>query len=79
MTLNPTLSTAETYILLALARRPIHGYGVYEQVAHDSQGQLILATGTVYAALKRLTAEAARLKRLSFLLGQTLADIKTAA
>jgi DNA-binding PadR family transcriptional regulator len=32
----------------------LHAYGIREQVAHDSDGGLILAMGTVYPLLDRL-------------------------
>src|SRR5262245_41628784 len=53
-TLNNTLSSSAFYVLLAVADRPLHGYAVREQVAHDSLSQFILATCTVYTILARL-------------------------
>ena len=56
-TLNITLSTQAFYILLALTQRPLHGYGIRDQIAQDSESRLILAPGTVYIILKRLTKQ----------------------
>jgi DNA-binding PadR family transcriptional regulator len=56
-TLNQTLTTPAFYVLLAVANRVLHGYGIRDQVAHDSDGLLILAMGTVYPLLDRLVRE----------------------
>src|SRR6266496_298919 len=53
---NGTLSVHSFYILLAIADRPLHGFGIRDQIAHDSKGQIIIAPGTLYPALKRLVA-----------------------
>ncbi|GIG59952.1 hypothetical protein Lfu02_43240 [Longispora fulva] len=45
------------WILTALATRALHGYGVIQEVATLSAGQITLQAGTLYAALDRLTAE----------------------
>ncbi|RKR92148.1 PadR family transcriptional regulator [Micromonospora pisi] len=44
-------------ILAALAVRPLHGYGVIQEVTTLSEGRVTLQAGTLYAALDRLTAE----------------------
>lgn len=44
-------------ILTALAREPMHGYGVISDVAALSGGRLALRPGTLYGALDRLTDE----------------------
>jgi len=54
MTLNPALSTISFYILLAVTDRPLHGYGILDQITLDSHSQLIVASGTLYPALKTL-------------------------
>jgi DNA-binding PadR family transcriptional regulator len=41
-------------LLAAIARRPLHGYGVVEAIRDASSGELDLAEGTVYPALYRL-------------------------
>ena len=45
------------WILTALAEQARHGYGVIQEVARLSEGQVTLLAGTLYAALDRLTAE----------------------
>jgi len=42
-------------ILTALARAPMHGYGLLAEVAELSGGQVELRPGTLYGALDRLT------------------------
>ena len=41
-------------ILLSLARRPLHGYGLMQDIATLSSGRVQLSTGTLYGALRRL-------------------------
>lgn len=48
------LSTATLYILLALANEDLHGYGIIQEVARQSQGQYRLGPGTLYDTLKKL-------------------------
>lgn len=45
------------FILTALVREPLHGYGVMQAVSELSEGRLELRAGTLYAALDRLTEE----------------------
>jgi DNA-binding PadR family transcriptional regulator len=45
------------WILTALAKRPLHGYGVIQQASALSDGQIVIQAGTLYAALDRLHAE----------------------
>jgi PadR family transcriptional regulator len=48
----------QTYlVLLALADRPLHGYGVIQSVRDLSDGEVKLGPGTLYGALDRLSAE----------------------
>src|SRR6266702_3370080 len=54
-TLNLILSPGTFYVLLALATKTLHGYGIRDQIIHDSEGSLIIATGTLYPLLNRLT------------------------
>ncbi|WP_435831908.1 PadR family transcriptional regulator [Catellatospora methionotrophica] len=44
------------FILTALVRTPLHGYGVMQAVEQLSGGRVTLKAGTLYAALDRLTA-----------------------
>ena len=42
------------YILLSLSPGPKHGYAILKSVEALSDGRVILSTGTLYGALKRL-------------------------
>jgi DNA-binding PadR family transcriptional regulator len=44
-------------ILAALAERPMHGYGVIQEVAGLSAGRVKLRPGTLYGALDRLVEQ----------------------
>jgi PadR family transcriptional regulator PadR len=47
-----------TYFLLAsLLDGPLHGYAIIKRAAELSDGRVRMATGTLYTALDRLTAE----------------------
>lgn len=48
------LSEPVFHILLALAEEPRHGYGIILRVEEWSGGDLVLRTGTLYTALRRL-------------------------
>jgi DNA-binding PadR family transcriptional regulator len=48
------LSTATLYILLALASEDLHGYGIIQEIARQSQGSYRLGPGTLYDNLKKL-------------------------
>jgi len=41
-------------ILLSLAGQPRHGYSILKDVERMSDGRVILSTGTLYGALRRL-------------------------
>jgi DNA-binding PadR family transcriptional regulator len=41
-------------ILLSLAQRPRHGYAILSDVETMSGGRVLLSTGTLYGALRRL-------------------------
>jgi DNA-binding PadR family transcriptional regulator len=45
------------FILTALVRAPLHGYGIMQAVEQLSRGRVSLKAGTLYAALDRLTAQ----------------------
>lgn len=45
-------------IMLALASRPLHGYGVIRDVEDRSNGGLLLQTGALYRTLRRLLNQA---------------------
>ena len=42
------------YILLSLTPESKHGYAIMKEVASLSDGRVVLSTGTLYGALKRL-------------------------
>ena len=44
-------------ILLALAARPLHGYGIIRDVDDRSDGELRLQTGALYRTLRRLLGD----------------------
>lgn len=48
------LSSAVFHILLALADEERHGYGIMQEVERRTEGQVHLAPGTLYGAIKRL-------------------------
>ena len=52
----PPLPLTETsfFILLSLAVEPRHGYAIIKEVESMSRGRVILATGTLYTALRRM-------------------------
>ncbi|GAA3747535.1 hypothetical protein GCM10022225_34150 [Plantactinospora mayteni] len=45
------------FILAALQDAPLHGYAIVKQAQELSGGRVRLTTGTLYAALDRLTGE----------------------
>lgn len=54
----PTPLREPTFLILtALAREPMHGYGIVTEVAALSEGRLSLRPGTLYGALDRLADE----------------------
>ncbi|WP_433056243.1 PadR family transcriptional regulator [Dactylosporangium sp. CS-033363] len=44
-------------ILTALAARPLHGYGLIQEVSALSAGDVVLGAGTLYGALDRLVEQ----------------------
>ena len=48
------ISETTFLILLSISAGPTHGYAVMKDVCDLSQEQVILSTGTLYGALKRL-------------------------
>ena len=48
------LSEPVLLILLSLAEQPRHGYSILKDVADVSDGRVMLSTGTLYGALRRL-------------------------
>lgn len=48
------LTEATFYILLSLVPGPKHGYAIMKDVLQISEQRVVLSTGTLYGALKRL-------------------------
>jgi DNA-binding PadR family transcriptional regulator len=48
------LTEATYFILLSLAPAPLHGYAIMKDVRQLSHGRVVLSTGTLYTALKRM-------------------------
>jgi DNA-binding PadR family transcriptional regulator len=55
-TKSPPLSPAILHILLALAGGNLHGYGIIQEVARNSDGHYRLGPGTLYDNLRKLMA-----------------------
>jgi DNA-binding PadR family transcriptional regulator len=51
---NLPLTEPVLLILLSLAGQPRHGYSILKDVEHMSDGRVMLSTGTLYGALRRL-------------------------
>ncbi|MGH3157681.1 MAG: PadR family transcriptional regulator [Streptosporangiaceae bacterium] len=45
------------FVLASLLDGPLHGYAIIQRTKELSDGRVALATGTLYTALDRLTAE----------------------
>jgi DNA-binding PadR family transcriptional regulator len=50
------LTPAVFQILLALADRELHGYGIMKQVEVDTHGKMQMGPGTLYGSIKRMLA-----------------------
>src|SRR5947208_9002388 len=48
------LSEPVLLVLLSLAEQPRHGYSILKDVESKSGGRVLLSTGTLYGALRRL-------------------------
>jgi len=51
------LTEAVLLILLSLAGQPRHGYSILKDVEEMSAGRVVLSTGTLYGALRRLLGD----------------------
>jgi DNA-binding PadR family transcriptional regulator len=51
---NLPLTETTFFILLSIAPESRHGYAIMKDVGALSQGRIVLSTGTLYGALKRL-------------------------
>ena len=52
-----TMQEPTFFILTALVRTPLHGYGIMQTVEQLSGGRVKLKAGTLYAALDRLATD----------------------
>jgi DNA-binding PadR family transcriptional regulator len=50
------LTPAEFHILLALAPGELHGYGIMQEVARRTRGEVQLVAGTLYGSIKRMVS-----------------------
>lgn len=48
------LTESTFFIILSLAPGPKHGYAILKEVEGLSEGRVLLSTGTLYGALKRM-------------------------
>ena len=48
------LTESTYFILLSLSPKPKHGYAIMKDVRELSENRVVLSTGTLYGALKRL-------------------------
>jgi DNA-binding PadR family transcriptional regulator len=51
------LSPPVFHILLSLADRERHGYAIIKEIERRTTDSILLSTGTLYAAIKRLSAD----------------------
>jgi len=51
------LSPAALHILLALAGEDLHGYGIMQEIARQSEGKYKIGPGTLYDNLKKLLSQ----------------------
>jgi len=45
------------HVLLALAGKPLHGYGMIVEIEERTAGAMQVEAGTLYAAIKRMVAD----------------------
>jgi DNA-binding MarR family transcriptional regulator len=48
------LTETSFFILLSLATSPKHGYAIIKEIEEMSEEKVILATGTLYSAIRRM-------------------------
>lgn len=54
---SSVMSDPVLHILLALSDEPRHGYAIVREIEIRTGGRVVLGTGTLYTALKRLRRE----------------------
>ena len=52
--IDTPLTESTYFILLSLSPKPKHGYAIMKDVRELSDNRIVLSTGTLYGALKRL-------------------------
>ena len=52
-----TVRPIEFHVLLALAKGPLHGYGLVQLVEAESDGRVKIMPGNLYTVLRRLETE----------------------
>jgi DNA-binding PadR family transcriptional regulator len=57
MTRNETLTPAIYHILLALVDHERHGYGIMQEIARFTDGQMRIGPGTLYRSIKQMLTE----------------------
>jgi PadR family transcriptional regulator PadR len=57
MTRSSAMREPTYFVLASLLRGPLHGYAIIKRAEQLSGGRVRLATGTLYTALDRLTAD----------------------
>jgi DNA-binding PadR family transcriptional regulator len=57
MTRSSAMREPTYFVLASLLRGPLHGYAIIKRSEQLSDGRVRLATGTLYTALDRLTAD----------------------
>jgi len=51
------LTETTFYLLLSIASGPRHGYAILKDIQYLSSGRIVLSTGTLYGAIKRLVEQ----------------------
>lgn len=49
--------TETTYLILSSLIHPLHGYGIMQKVSDVTEERIVLAPGTLYGALSKLTKD----------------------
>lgn len=49
--------TETTFLILSALWQPLHGYGIMQKVDHITNSRIVLAPGTLYGALSKLTKD----------------------
>lgn len=49
--------TETTFLILCSLKNSLHGYGIMQKVSETTNGRIVLAPGTLYGALSKLTKD----------------------